>query len=234
MCNIIDDKQRVAKSKQLPFRFYNAFKNVTDQNLKLAVANALEHSLGNVPSFDGKILVAVDGSGSMNGSCKSGLTPIQKASLFAAALFKKNDVDLVLYDTQLYRDNSIFKGDSMMTIADKIIKRAPGGGTATSLVFQYANQSRIPYSRIIILSDDESWCESWAIRDSVQAQYENYRKYNDCPVFAIDIEGYGTKDVTGSKVHHVAGFSDKIFDFMRIIENKENILDAIENYQWVK
>ena len=53
--------------------------------------------------------------------------------------------------------------------------------------------------------------------------------FNDCYVYAIDIEGYGTKDISSNKVFHICGWSDKLFDFMKYTE-KDNIVKYIENY----
>lgn len=208
---MIADPERVKKSKQLPFRFYNAYQNVTTREMRDAVAKAMEHAVANVPDLDGTTLVAVDCSGSMNGD------PLQKASILAAALLKKANCDVILYDTDVYETkfNSL---DSVMSNAMEIQRLAHGGGTETSLVFQYAKANGKPYKRIIILSDNESWSESYYHSRGVQAFYEDYRKQNDCYVYAIDIEGYGTKDVKGGKVEHICGFSERIFDFMLALE----------------
>lgn len=217
---IISDRERVQKSKQLPFRFYNAYENVSSCLFHNATAKAMELSVENVPDLNGLTLVAVDGSGSMKGE------PIKKASILASALIKKSNCDVILYDTNI-KDLAFNSLDSVISNAEKIQKNANGGGTRTSLVFQYAYTSKKKYERIIILSDNESWTEGYYGDTGVQAYYDEYKKYNDCYVYAIDIEGYGTKDVKGEKVEHLGVFSERIFDF---IATKERGLQTLEEY----
>lgn len=231
-CKIIADEERVKASKQLPFRFYNAYQNVKNQDMLQAISEALEHSLSNVPKFDGKALVAVDSSGSMDGD------PIQKASIFAAALVKSNDTDLILYDTNL-KEIKFLRNEPVLTLAEKIQKEAMGGGTQTSLVYKYAferlREGNLKYERIIILSDNESWVEGLGYSsfryDSVQDYFTAYRKENDCFVYAIDIQGYGTKDIGGNRVFHLAGWSEKMFDFMKWIEKENELVEFINRIE---
>lgn len=220
------DEELVRKSKQLPFRFYNAYKNVSSRRFKDAIAKAMEISVKNVPALDGETLVAVDTSGSMTmGSGREG-GAIERASVLAAALIKHSSADVVLYDTRI--SNPSFNGlDSVITNAEKIQHLAHGGGTETSLVFRWAEKSGKKYKRIIILSDNESWNEY-----DVQSIYNEYRKFNDCFVYAIDIQGYGTKDVAGEKVEHLAGFSERIFDFIGVKERGvDTLLRYVEDYK---
>lgn len=231
-CEVIANADAVRKSKQLPFRFYSAYQNVDGRDMWAALEKALDISCDNVPRFDGKTLVAVDGSGSMTGSLggsdAKGGSPISKAAIFAAALYKSNDADLVIYDTNLGR-YKILPSMSVLAIADNIIKQAKGGGTDTSLVFQYAikNIDKVKYDRIVILSDNESWADSGYGRGGTQQTYNEYRKLNDCYVYAIDIAGDGTKDITSPKAFHIAGWSEKIFDFIKWIEKENQLVEFI-------
>ena len=218
-CKMLADRDQVKKSKQLPFRFFNAYENVSNQDMLESISEALEHSLDNVPVFEGKTLVAVDSSGSMNGD------PLKKASIFAAALIKANKSDVILYDESV-KELKVLKATPLLTISESIQKNAMGGGTNTSLVFSYAMQKE-KYDRIVILSDNESWQDSY--RGGTQDAYQEYKKTGADPVvYAIDIAGHGTKDVKGAKVFHLAGWADTIFDFMRWIEKENELVDFVE------
>jgi hypothetical protein len=220
-CETIANKERVLKSKQLPFRFYSAYAQVDNQDMLEAISQAMEHSLLNIPQYDGETLIAVDVSGSMSGK------PIEIASIFAGALWKANNAELVLYDTNLQRVK-LLKATPIIQLAEKIQQLATGGGTQTSLVFDYATQTGKKYNRIIILSDNESWVESYfGNRKGAQTSYNQYRKINDPFIYAIDIEGYGTSDLKNNKVFHITGWSDKIFDLMKFAE-KKNVVNWVE------
>ena len=82
---MLTDKRLIAKSLVMPFRFTTALEALQGSGLPNAgrvldaLSTAVDISLANVPRFDGKTLVALDGSGSMMGR------PIKIGSLFAAA-----------------------------------------------------------------------------------------------------------------------------------------------------
>lgn len=213
------DRDEVKRSRQLPFRFYTAYQHA-DKVAVGAISQALEHSLDNVPVFEGNTLVAVDVSGSMK-SCGA----IEKAAMFASAIVRANPTaDLILYDTGV-KETKMIPGMPMLAIANDIIRLAMGGGTETSLVFKYAEKKGIKYDRIIILSDNESWVESrwYSNGNGVNTAYLGYKLVTDADpyVYAIDIAGYGTKDIQAPKVKHLCGWSDKVLDFMRWNENDD-------------
>jgi hypothetical protein len=220
-CNIIEDINAVKNSKQLPFRFYNAYDNIDNQTMLESISKALDISLSSVPKFEGKTLIAIDTSGSMSGD------PVKKASILAATLFKSNDADLIQYNSSV-SNFKLMKGDSTLTITNQIIEKANGGGTETSLVYKYALkqlEKGVKYDRIIILSDNESWLEG---KYGVQKYYNEYRKLNDCFIYCFDLQGYGTKDISSNKAIHLGGYSDRIFDFMKYIEEGESLIKLIE------
>lgn len=218
---ILTDPERIKKSRQLPFRFYTAYENVTSKRkFSNAIADAMDIAVANTPELSGKTLIAIDSSGSMR-SC------MDKAAIFGATLMKANEnADVILYDTAVKEHNRSDRAP-VIDIASTIIKSAMGGGTQTSLVFEYARTLNRIYDRFIIISDNESWSEGWS-GNSVQDFYNAYKRdLNVDPyVYAIDIQGYGTKDITSPKVKHLCGWSGRLLDFIN--ENEKG--DALINY----
>ena len=217
----LTDPRAVKESKQLPFRFVTAYDNVQgNRKLTTAISDAMDIAVDNTPEFTGKTLIAIDGSGSMNGK------PIQIASIFGATLAKSHcNADVVIYDEQI-QELKINGRIPTIDLAKKIESGAHGGGTNTSLVFQYAIQSGKKYTRIIIVSDNESWQDS----SGTQTKYNEYRKISDPVVFAIDIQGYGTKDIDSPKVKHLCGWSDRVLDFISHYEKGDALITYIKNY----
>lgn len=217
----LTNPEEVKKSKQLPFRFTTAYSVVTgNRKLTDAISYAMDEAVSNTPELPGKTLIAIDSSGSMSGEA------IEKASLFGATLAKANSSsDVILYDTQL-KELQISSRIPVIDIAKRIEDEAMGGGTETSLVFQYAIQRNKVYDRIIIISDNESWNEY-----SVQAIYNQYKKIADPFVYAINIQGYGTKDLTGGRVFHLTGWSNRLLDFVGQIEKGDSLIKYIEHYE---
>lgn len=88
---IISDPVRVKKSRQLPFRFFSAYRTLQKENLLTpeihrALENAITASVDNMEMIKGRTLVAVDVSGSMGStiSQKSDVRCSDIASLFGA------------------------------------------------------------------------------------------------------------------------------------------------------
>lgn len=228
----LTDPEEVRKSKLLPFRFYTAYQNVKgNRKLADAISDAMDISVENVPKFDGKMLIALDSSGSMT----TGADPaIKKGAVFAAALMRANDADVILYDTAIH-EVTVSSRSTVLDFAEKLVQSARGGGTQTSLVFGYANQKRKKYDRIVIISDNESWVESsWGGRGSVQSAYEQYKtNTGENPwVYAIDIQGYGTTDLQkSSRVFHLTGWSERLLDFIAAAEQGDSIIEHIRSVE---
>lgn len=232
-CKQLTDKEKIKKSKQLPFRFYTAFQNVNGNRLLSdAISEAMDVSVANAPEFKGNTLIAVDASGSMTYTNSDGKPAIEIASIFAAALLKNNTgADVILFDDKAYEIN-LSGRTPVIDLAGKIQSKAQGGGTNTSSVFQYAIASKKKYDRIIILSDNESWQESRWSGSGTQTALEAYKNAikADPTVFAVDIAGYGTSDVKGKKVFHFTGWSDRILDFMGKVEQGDSLVEYVEEY----
>lgn len=78
----------IAKSRMLPYRFYQAYRSTEGVRWHSALDMAINYSLGNIPELDGHTLVLVDRSGSMwdhTVSPKSDIHYADAASLFGAA-----------------------------------------------------------------------------------------------------------------------------------------------------
>ena len=216
----LTDRARIKQSLVLPFQFLSAIDAVQETNspqkrvLLDALNKALELALDNVPRFAGRTLVVLDDSGSMTG-CKTqyaNRSPMQIGALFAPALYKAHDADLMRFsdDASYVRENP---ADSMAGIAERLVKNARSAGTNFPAIFQVANQR---YDRIIILSDMQGWMQGGAPKEPF-ARYQ--AKYNTQPfVYSFDLQGYGSLQFPEQNVFALAGFSDKVFDLMQLLE----------------
>ncbi len=213
----------IHKSLVLPFRFATAYNELSSIDAKAmsAISRACEIACDNVPKLDGKTLVALDVSGSM-----ANVADI--AALFSAVLVKTNDCDVITFSY-----NSEYKyinpDDSLMTIQRGL--RFAGGGTNFISIFGCANKK---YDRVVLLSDMQAWIVNGWLVNSPSAAYNAYkRRYNpNCKMYSIDLAGYGTLQVPEKDVYCLAGFSEKIFDLMKYLEeDKEALLNTIKAYK---
>jgi hypothetical protein len=216
----LTDRRRIKQSLVLPFQYLSALDAIQDAQVgqKRLILNALntalELALDNVPRFAGRTLVVLDDSGSMTSTRTkyANRTPIQIGSLFAAALFKANDADLMRFsdEASYVRENP---ADSMAGIAERLVKNARSAGTNFHAIFQKAKEK---YDRIVILSDMQGWMHGGA----PTAPFAGYRrKYDATPyVYSFDLQGYGSLQFPEQNVFALAGFSEKVFDLMQLLE----------------
>lgn len=216
------NEKAIHKSLVLPFRFATAYKELStiDSKAMSAISKACEIACDNVPKLDGKTLIALDVSCSMTNVADI-------AALFAAVLLKSNDCDLIkfAYDSNYLIVNT---DDSLMTIKDRL--KFADGGTNFISIFETANKK---YDRVILLSDMQAWVQNSYYAKSPSAAYNKYKEhYNpDCKMYSIDLAGYGTLQVPEKDVYCLAGFSEKIFDLMKYLEeDKDALLNTIKAY----
>lgn len=216
----------IKKSLVLPFRFLTAFEEVqklTDgkivRSVLVALNKAVDISVNNAPIFDGETLVVLDVSGSMAGK------PAQIGSLFAAVLVKSNNADFMTFsDSARYRNISPL--DSTITIANSI--RFASGGTNFRAIFQVANKK---YDRVFILSDMQGWIG----HETPTFEFNAYKKATSANpfVYSFDLNSYGTMQFPENNVFCIAGFSEKIFDTIKLLEtDKQALFKAIQSVQF--
>ena len=179
-----------------------------------ALDRAADLALANVPKLEGRTLVVVDGSGSMtwNGG------PIKIASLFAAVILRANpEAHLMMFATDA-RYLSVNPKDSILSLQRQIQAQATGGGTNFNAVFDRATKA---YDRMVILSDMQGWMAGGYNRGGAPTEaLAGYRKRigADPKVFSFDLQGYGTLMFPEQNVYALAGFSEKVFEVMALLE----------------
>lgn len=226
VCIQLRNADAIKRSLMFPHRFLMALEIVRgisgaeSHAVMEALHDAVELSLSNVPRFDGRTLVVLDSSGSMSGK------PAEIGSLFAATLLKANGANA---DFMLFSDDASYVNvssrDSLMTIAKSI--PFISGGTNFHSIFARAARG---YDRVVILSDMQGWVGGYA-PTSTFAQF--VARTNKRPkIYSFDLQGYGTLQFPEQDVFCLAGFSDKVFDIMALLEQDRNALLAkIENIE---
>ena len=235
-CELLTDKERVERSLILPFRFVIAMNELKGYpKILRALSEAVDLSLHSVPDLGDKILIAVDGSGSMTWGSVAGnpdMTPNYLASLFAAALFKKNDADVKVFDTRCKAVSGLNPADSTLTITDQIKRHSHGGGTSFQCIFDGLKSK---YDTIVILSDMQAWADTgWYGASHPSQAFANYKRRSKAnpKVFAFDLQGYGTIQFPEKDVYQLAGFSDSTVGLMSELRKDEralvNIIKRVE------
>lgn len=239
--SMIENPKAVIKSRQLPFRFLSAYKTVANMSKSSSrvfdvLENAVNASVDNLPKIPGRTVIAIDTSGSMS-STISNRSEIRCAeiAMLIGVIANRICEDAIVYtfDTGIRKLNVSGKNGIIYTA---VRESRCGGGTDMALPFQKMIHDRINADRVIIISDNmcNSGSTSWSNRP-VQIVADEYRRItnNDIWVHAIDLMGYGTQQFHGPKTNIIAGWSEKVFDFILLAEQGEGTLESkISNYSW--
>lgn len=239
----LTDESRVLKSKQLPFWYYSAYKALMKEGIGTskifdALETAIKTSTKNIDKLKGKTLIAADVSGSMNSaiSSKSELTCAEIAVLMLSiANYICEESITRTFDNDLYPCTMSAKNG---IIANANSVKVNGGGTDITLPLRYLLDKKIFVDRIILLSDNEinrgySYNTGYGGPNTCQTLVEEYRKKvnPDVWVHAIDMQGYGTQQFNGRNVNIMAGWNEKVFDFISAAEKGTlTLISKISNY----
>jgi hypothetical protein len=144
--------------------------------------------------------------------------PIEIGSLFASAMYKSNDTDYMQFsDDALYQ--TFNPTDSTLSLVNQIINSAHSGGTNFHAIFNVVNRK---YDRIFIFSD----MQGWVGYKSPQRDYLKYCKEYECNprIYSFDLAGHGSLQFPENNVYAIAGFSEKTFDIIKLLETDKNAL----------
>jgi 60 kDa SS-A/Ro ribonucleoprotein len=223
------DRESIQKARAFPYQLLMAFKQThgaIPHALSEALQDALEVATENVPEIPGRIVVAVDSSGSM-GSAVTGhragsttaVTCADVAGLLAASIIRKNPgrVAVLAFDTRVWQPE-VNTRDSVATIARSLARC--GGGTNCSLPLAALNAAKANADFVIYVSDNESWADrgySHYGGTGLAEEWATFKRANpEAKLALIDIQPYTTSQ---QKAGHkdtllVGGFSDTVFQVL--------------------
>lgn len=221
----LSDPDQVARSKQLPMRFLSAYSNAPSLRWGQALEQALTLSLSNVPILNGRTLILVDTSGSMNNpfSDMGKLKRWDVASLFGIALgYRAMDPTVVSFSgegwyqrrrstTNQHRWFPLIRGEAWLRAWERWGQQGYNlnGGTDTVGAI-HANFK--DHNRVIIITDEQ------ATRTYLNQVNEAIPA--NVPLHVIDVAGYEKGMVpSGSENRHVyGGLTDSVFTLIPTVE----------------
>lgn len=222
---LLVDENRIAKSRVLPFRFITAMEEIGKvgkpaeaRKVIKALDVATNIACKSAPRFDGKTLVVLDTSGSMNGQ------PKLIGSLFAAILAKSNEADVIVFGSsaEYVNYNPL---DSVTTIQNQL-NRYGLGGTNHDTPLRIIGDTA--YDRMIWLSDEQGWQGNGTPVRLLNDYRQRVGKHTK--VYSFDLQGHGTTQFDPNDVHKIAGFSDKALSMIEFLEQDKNaIIREIES-----
>ena len=222
------DPEAIAKARVLPYQLMVAYMNASADipaRIVDALQDAMEIATRSVPTLPGKVVVAIDVSGSMASPVtgyRKGATTVVRcvdvAALIVASLRRVNrSIRVMPFDTEV-RAVKLNPRDSVMTQA-KTLAGMVGGGTAISAPIATLAKAKAKVDLMVIVSDNQSWVDTRAGRGGTETmrQWQAVRATNpEARLVCIDLQPCATSQaVEGvAGVTHIAGFSDAVFELL--------------------
>lgn len=238
--DMLKHEKEVLKSKQYPFRFFAAYREIENLDVPKEYKNevlrslevALYLSVKNVPSLSGKTAIIVDTSGSMNYTLSqySSVSYVDVASLMGALAHLISDEALVIAFATTAEILKLEKDTWLIHNMEKIENTNVGSATYVEEAIQKLERSGFNPDRILLFSDMQVYSEygdSNAVR-SINRYLENHNR----PYFySFDLAGYGTavQLVEKKKIFLFSGWSEKILNYISLAETEEfNVVEEIK------
>lgn len=248
VCDYLSNASAVAKSKQLPFRFLAAYRELKDLKSGYAgmIMNALEaalrESVANMQGFNAttKVVVACDVSGSMQKavSAKSKILLFDIGLLLGMLLQSKckNVVSGMFGDS--WKIISM-PSKSILSNVDEFYRREGEVGYSTNgyKVIQDLIRRKYVADKVMLFTDTQLWDSATGNtnrENTLSYQWAAYKYIAPAAkLYLFDLAGYGNVPIRteAGDVTLIAGWSDKVFDVLKAVEDGGNALKMIEEIE---
>ncbi len=241
VADYLSNQKAVQNSKQLPFRFLAAYRellkvpSVHTSQLLEALEKAVQISAANIQGFgeDTKVLLACDVSGSMQ-------RPVSRNSKILTY-----DIGLMLAMLLQNRCAHVISGmfgdtwkvlnmprNGILANVDAFYKREGEVGYSTNgyLVIKDLIAKKQVMDKVMLFTDCQLWNSNYS-GESIANLWQKYKEIApQAKMYLFDLAGYGTMpiDIKQGDVFLIAGWSDKIFGILESIENGKDALKVIE------
>lgn len=248
VCTRLSDPSAVNRSRQLPFRFLAAYREV----LKIssgsagavldALEQALESSLGNLKGFgpETRVVIACDVSASMQQPVSSN----SKVLLYDIGLLlglglrsRCRNVIFGMFGDRWQRVTMPSK--TIMGNVNECYRREGEVGYATNgyLVLQDLITSRYAADKVMLFTDTQLWdgnTGNTSAQHTMSRLWQVYKKIAPAArLYLFDLAGYGKPPLRTEQngVYLIAGWSDKVFELMEALGNGSSALKEINQIE---
>ncbi len=240
VASILSNAEQVAKSRQMPFRFLSAYRELQKIDspdtpfLMSALELAVKHSSANIEGFDQNtsVLLACDVSGSMHRpvSPKSSVH-CYDIGLLLAMIFKTRCRRVV---AGIFGDNwqvvNVPSDNILMSIGEmQKYQNTVGFSTNGYKVIDYLIKNNIVLDKVMFFTDMQMY-DSTGNNNSLEKSWNRYRQLApNAKLYIFDLVGYGQSPlrILKSNVYLIAGWSDKVFDVLAAVDNGESAVEKI-------
>lgn len=235
LCPQITNEQAIHKSLVYPYQIYAAYKNMKVYNTAViaALEIAFHKALYNMPVLQGDTLIILDVSASMTSpiSQRSDITIREAGAVYAVCIALTSEhSDIVKFATDAQKFNFDAKDNIFHQI--KKLDAEDGLGYGTNLDVAYNCVDR-KYDRIMLISDMQimGGRRGYWRNDGISSYEEYCKMYGRTLIYSFDLGNYHTQtsNPNNPDVYLCTSLSEKTLKFISLLENKESIVDYINN-----
>ena len=240
VCEYLSNEKAVANSKQLPFRFLSAYRELKALNngrvgtVLTALEDAVMFSAANIAGYNDetKVVIAADVSGSMGAAINAKSKVLNYDIGLMLAMLLQNRCENVI--TGMFGDTwkvINVPRKNILSNVEELYRHANEVGYSTNgyLVIKDLLQRRKAVDKIMVFTDCQLW-NSNNTNESIAEMWKQYKRIApNAKLYLFDLAGYGNVplNVLRDDVFLIAGWSDKIFDVLNAIENGSDALKMI-------
>ena len=249
LCQKLSSPEEVAKSKQFPFRFFSAYReiegnNSTNASLILgALEDAIQASANNIAGFDENTTVLI--SSDVSGSMQSPVSERSKVQMY--------DIGLVLSMLLQNRSKKVISSIFGTTFAIKNfpktnilsnmsrmrdLAREVGMSTNGHLILKHLLDTKTVVDKVMVFTDCQlydstagAWGGQRDAQNNMKTLWKQYKEIApNAKMYLFDLNGYGTTplSIASNDVFLIAGWSDRVFDMLEAYEKGSNAVAEID------
>lgn len=233
----LTNETAIKKSMVFPYQIYCAYKNIGIRNM--AINSALDYAFrvacGNMPEMDGRTLIMLDVSGSMEDklSSNSSLMLKEVGAVYAAAMLVNTNADFVKFGTMAKKMEFNLLDNIFDIVAKMCSNDSCGWGTDIGPAFDLLDKQ---YDRIFLVSDMQIMNDKdiwWYRMPKGVDTYKDYcREYKCQPhMYSFDLANYSTQveNPNNPRIHLCTVLNDTLFKMIPYLEDGGSLVDYINN-----
>ncbi|MBA7589750.1 hypothetical protein ES708_31839 [subsurface metagenome] len=248
----LSNQEKVLKSRQLPFRFFSAYKEIADVGefkssaIMECLESAIFFSTNNIKGFDidTNVLIACD----MSGSMQTPISPKSKIQNFEIGLVlgmllqnKCKSVITGLFGdswkiVQLPRVNILANTHKLANMIGEV-----GHSTNGYKTIRWLTENKKVADKVFVFTDCQLWDSNFVsmfdygeIHSTLKEEWDKYKAIApNAKLYIFDLAGYGQApiDIKRNDVFMIAGWSEKIFEVLDSLEKGESNLAEVEKIE---
>ena len=244
VCDCLSDAAQVAKSKQLPFRYLSAYREVEQVNstgtsaLMSALETAVRHSAANIEGFDEntRVLIASDVSGSMWTKVNAKSTVrLFDIGLLLSMLLKSRCQQVIagIFGNEWSVENMPADNILMATRQLERLEGKVGYSTNGYKVVDWLIEQKQVMDKVMMFTDMQMW-DSTGRNSTFEKSWRRYKQLApQAKLYLFDLGGYGQSPLrlVEPDVYLIAGWSDRVFDVLSAIDKGGDALSVINSIE---